>query len=90
MKIAARGSVETPVRPAAPASRARVIHARERQSVRQLRHRVWKAKIHKVEQIEAEEDRCWGLIAEQAGTDPNDESVPWDVVRRELGVDRPE
>ena len=90
MKTAARGSVETPVRPDAPASGARIIRAREQQSVRHIRDRVWKAKINKVERIESEEDRCWSMIAEQAITDPNDESVPWDVVRRELGLAPPE
>jgi len=89
MKIATRDPVETRDRPAAEAPCARVIHARDRQSVRQIRDRVWKAKISKVERIESEEDRGWALIAAQAVSDPNDESVPWDVVRRELGLDRP-
>ncbi len=90
MKIPMPNSGEAPAAPVAPARRARMIRNRERQSVHQIRDRVWKAKIHRVERIEAEEDRLWGLIAERVANDPNDETVPWDVVRRELCLDQPE
>lgn len=72
------------------ARRPRVIHGREAQSVMQIKDRVWQAKIHKVERIEEEEDYMWGVIAERVRNDPNEESVPWEVARRELGLDRDE
>ncbi len=75
--------------PRALNSHARVIPERDRQSARQIRDRVWQAKIHKVERIEEEdEDYVWGLNAERATNDPSDESVPWELARRELGLDR--
>jgi len=54
----------------------------------QIKDRVWQAKIHKVERIEEEEDYMWRVIAERVRNDPDDESVPWEVARRELGLDR--
>jgi hypothetical protein len=56
----------------------------------QIKDRVWQAKIHKVERIEEEEDYMWGLIADRVANDPDDELVPLEVVRCELGLDRPE
>ncbi len=84
-------STATPVRePTVPTRRARFIKDRESQSALQIRDRVWRAKIRKVERIEDEEDWGWGLIADRIANDPNEESIPWEVVRRELGLDRPE
>ncbi len=84
-------STATPVRtPVARRRMPRVIQDRERQSVLQIKDRVWRAKIRKVERIEEEEDYMWGLIAARVRNDPNDESVPWEVARRELGLDRDE
>ena len=68
--------------------RPRVIHGPGAQSVMQIKDRVWQAKIHKVERIEEEEDYMWRVIAERVRNDPDDESVPWEVARRELGLDR--
>lgn len=78
--------IETPI---APTRRTRAVPDRKRQSVHQIRDRGWKAKIRKVERIEAEEDRMWGVIAERVANDPNDVAIPWEVVRKELGLDRP-
>ena len=88
MTTSARNSVSIVDRPAPSEPRARTISARSTQSVHQIRDRVWKAKIRKVERIEAEEDRMWGLIAERIASDPNEESIPWEVVKRELGLER--
>ena len=88
MAVSTRTPVSDTNAPVTTAGRPWVIHARARQSVHQIRDRVWKAKIRKVERIEAEEDRMWGLIAERVANDPNEESIPWEVVKRELGLER--
>jgi hypothetical protein len=90
MKISLRTTAGTLERPKGGKPRTRVIPSRQEQSVHQIRDRVWRAKIRKVERIEAEEDRMWGLVAERRANDPNDESVPLAIVQRELGLDRPE
>lgn len=80
-----------PVRPAKRLTRRpRVIHGRGAQSVMQIKDRLWQAKIHRVERIEEEEDDMWGVIAERVRNDPSDESVPWELARRELGLGRVE
>ncbi len=66
----------------------RVLHDRATQSVLQIKDRVWQAKIRKVERIEEEEDYLWGLRAQLIAGDPNDELVPWDEIRREMGLSR--
>ena len=70
--------------------RQRALDDRGVQSVLEIEDRVWQAKIRKVERIEEEEDYMWGLIADRVANDPDDELVPLEVVRRELGLDRPE
>ena len=80
MGITNRNLAPTIEAPAPAQQRARMIPGRARQSIHQVRDRVWKAKIRKVERIEAEEDRMWGVIAERIANDPNEAAIPWDPV----------
>ena len=82
MAVSTRTAASDTSAPVITTGRPWVIPARARQSVLQIHDRAWKAKIRKVERIEAELDRMWGVIAERVANDPNDDAIPWDPVNR--------